>query len=225
MDINTDKLMVSKQYSVLATNLKTLMEQGQVTLSMLHKSTGIPLATISRLLSDEQQNPTIASLVPLAKFFQVSLDQLIGSEPLPSLIESSAQSANKWHSIPLISWEYIMKWTQEKHHKIHKYAHNILTDLELSQDGFALLIEHNDWQFFPQGTLLIIEPHTEPKHRDYIIIAKTELKNGLQSATLRQLLIDGNEKYLKPLNPEFKIAPLTEEDKILGVMKQSRRDY
>jgi SOS-response transcriptional repressor LexA len=219
------KFTTLTQYSSLATNLKKLMEHNEITLSALNKKTGIPLGTISRLLSNDLQNPTIASLVPLAKLFHVTIDQLIGAELLPKLTGSSTQqSNNKWHSVPLITWEYAQNWVEEKHHKVYLYKHPILTDIELTSNAFALIVEHEDWQFFPRSTVLIIEPSLEPKHRDYVVIVKKENKNK-SSATLRQLLIDGNEKYLKPLNPEFKICSLTAEDKILGVMKQSRRDY
>ena len=60
--------------------LRTLRQEHELTLAELSASTGISVSTLSRLESG-QRKPTLELLLPLARVFQVQLDELVGVTP------------------------------------------------------------------------------------------------------------------------------------------------
>ncbi|GAA3127681.1 XRE family transcriptional regulator [Planomonospora alba] len=61
--------------------LRALRKERGSTLSQLAKSTGISVSTLSRLESGERR-PTLELLLPLARAYQVPLDELVGAPPV-----------------------------------------------------------------------------------------------------------------------------------------------
>lgn len=77
---------------------------------------------------------------------------------------------------------------------------------------------------FPKNTILITDPEKQAKDRSFII-AKL---SGHPEVIFRQLLIDAGDLYLKALSPDFekyKMTRLHNNDKILSVVIQAKRDY
>jgi len=60
--------------------LRELRRRRGATLTALSQTTGIPISTLSRLESG-QRRPGLELLLPLAKAFQVPLDELVGAPP------------------------------------------------------------------------------------------------------------------------------------------------
>jgi transcriptional regulator with XRE-family HTH domain len=76
--------------------LRTLRTARNLTLTDLADSTGISLSTLSRLESG-QRKPTLELLLPLARAFQVALDELVDAPPtgdprvrMPSFVRGGA---------------------------------------------------------------------------------------------------------------------------------------
>ena len=85
---------------------------------------------------------------------------------------------------------------------------------------FALKVEGDSMEpKFEEGRILIVEPDIEARPGDYVIA-----KNGDNEATFKQLIRDGGEFMLKPLNPRYPIKPLGNA-KIIGVVVQSFENY
>lgn len=204
--------------------LKVLMEHNNVSISLLSKNTGVPVGTISRLMSEEHTNPTLSSLTPIADFFNISIGQLIGDDPL-SLTDTAGfyiENRNFWTRIPVISWETIKEFLSNNDESKNFSEKTILSESDLGPKSYALIVDNSDWDYFSQGTILVIDKNAEPQNRDFIIVSKDAHK----TPTLKQLLIDeADNKYLKPMNSSFKILTMDENYEILGVMKQARKDY
>ena len=60
--------------------LRALRSEHDLTLSAVSRSTGISVSTLSRLESG-QRKPTLELLLPLARAYQVALDELVDSPP------------------------------------------------------------------------------------------------------------------------------------------------
>src|ERR1700710_10198 len=60
--------------------LRALRRKAGVTLAALAETTGISVSTLSRLESG-QRKATLELLLPLARFYQVPLDDLVGAPP------------------------------------------------------------------------------------------------------------------------------------------------
>lgn len=66
----------------LSSILSHLMAEKNIKSAELARKTGIGQPVIHRVMTGTTDNPQIATLIPLAKFFRVSLDQLVGLTPL-----------------------------------------------------------------------------------------------------------------------------------------------
>jgi DNA-binding XRE family transcriptional regulator len=73
MDRSLDQVLAS-----VGPRLRALRQQHDMTLAELSSATGISVSTLSRLESG-QRRPTLELLLPLARAYQVPLDELIGT--------------------------------------------------------------------------------------------------------------------------------------------------
>jgi transcriptional regulator with XRE-family HTH domain len=200
----------------LALTLKTLLGQLNLSESELARQTGVCQPVIHRMASGETDNPKIETLRPIAKFFSISLEQLIGDAPLTN--ETIFHVEQEWFNIPLTTLKDVITWEKKQ----YRHQHYAKTDIETSDKGFAIRLKDSTmYPMFPDGTLLIIEPLQEACHKDFVI---AHLKNQPQ-ATFKQLLVDGNTRYLKTINRDFPPQKLSKADKIMGVMLQARIDF
>jgi transcriptional regulator with XRE-family HTH domain len=60
--------------------LRALRQERDITLAALSRATGVSVSTLSRLESG-QRRPNLELLLPLARAFQVPLDELVGAPP------------------------------------------------------------------------------------------------------------------------------------------------
>jgi SOS-response transcriptional repressor LexA len=202
----------------LAQTLKTLLNKLNLSESELARQTGICQPVIHRMASGETDNPKIETLRPIAKFFSISLEQLIGDEPLAQ--EAIFHVEQEWFNVPLITLKDAIDWP---HHKTHQTTNIFIqTDIKTSEFGYAIRLKDSTmYPMFPDGTLLIIEPNQASTHRDFVV---AHLSNEPQ-AIFKQLLIDGKNYYLKSVNKDYPRYKLGKNDKIIGVMLQARIDF
>lgn len=216
-------MTTTKRNAALTASLKLseilarLMADNRVDAVILSKHTGIPPTTINRMRSQPDSNPTITTLIPIANFFSISVSQLIGTEPL---LKSNQKRI--WTTIPLLKWDDIPRWLATP--SSNDQFERIYTDATATKRAFALHTRGDAMApRFPEATLIIIDPELTPENRDFVIVR-------LQGATdplFRQILLDGPECYLKPLNNDFQDTRRVELGKtatLIGVMVQARMD-
>jgi transcriptional regulator with XRE-family HTH domain len=199
--------------------LKQLMEEKGVTTSELSRLTGVVQPVIYRIASGETDNPKVATLIPLANYFGITISQLIGEETLLSKINDCQRITNiKSGStqIALLEWESLMN---------SPYAptaeNYIEVSYELSKNAFALKAKDLTMSpLFPIGTLLIFDPNVKAENQDFIL---SNICNQ-EEAVFRQMLVDRNDIYLKPLNSDFRTIFIDGVDnfKILGTLIESK---
>jgi transcriptional regulator with XRE-family HTH domain len=195
--------------------LEYLLKARGINTQQLHKFTGIPLSTLKRLRLNKESNPTLASLIPIAKYFSVTMDQLIGIRPLK---KNNCTPNNI--TLPILRWKDILSCYKDGNKCA--FSSLLITDgTSFSQDAYGLIIQEEKWINFLAGSLLIIEPFIKPKHRDFIII----YKKGACSPELYQLLILANKPYLNLPIYNSEIVPFTGNYKNLGVVIQIRMNY
>src|SRR5262245_36087993 len=95
----------NKQFSSISEVLTKLMKfYGGMSGSELAGHVGLPSQTINRLLSGFVQDPRTSTLSNVADYFGITIDQLIGRQPLPQeLLASSSESLQPSMIIPLFS--------------------------------------------------------------------------------------------------------------------------
>lgn len=93
--------------------------------------------------------------------------------------------------------------------KRHTYALRIRGDSMVSEAGDS----------FPPGAHLIVEPEMASQLGDYVIAL-----NAANETTFKQLIKDGGDLYLKPLNSRYPIKPLGNA-KIIGVVREFTKRF
>jgi len=200
----------------LSENLNRLMSKARINSDELARKIGIPATTIKRIRNNEQANPTISTLIPIATFFAVSIDQLIGvNSSIGS--ENVTSTALKVSKIPIFSWQEFIHCAPLKPNTESKF---ILTERLVNEKAFALIIEENDLDFFPRNSILIVNPKEIPQHGDYVII----INKDHTIASIRKYIIEIDQIYLKPLMPGMSISTLTSDFQVLGVIIQYKME-
>lgn len=96
----------------------------------------------------------------------------------------------------------------------------IATSVPVKRHTFALRVSGDSMEpEFQAGMILIIEPEMDPEPGDYVVA-----KNGDDETTFKQLVRDGADWYLKPVNPRYPIKPLGNA-KIIGVLRAVEKRY
>ena len=90
----------------IGNTLAKLMKERRLTSSALARLTGVAQPVIYRIASGESDNPKIATLLPLANYFEVSIDALIGRS-----LDAQTTVVEAWQQrgagVPLIHWDLL----------------------------------------------------------------------------------------------------------------------
>lgn len=92
------------------------------------------------------------------------------------------------------------------------------SDAHIQGDAFWLLVEGDSMTApaglsIPEGTYVLFDTGREPINGS-LVIAKLSDSN---EATFKKLIIDGGQKYLKGLNPQWPLVPINGNCRIIGV--------
>ncbi len=173
--------------------MSELMSTHNVTLTELHSQTGVAMPTIKRIQSDSACNPTVSSLLPIASFFEITMDQLLGIQALNNNNHIHSENVTtKPHNVFILSWDEINCWLTDNKCSTEN---TISTEKEISNKGYALKIPHNNWLGFLKDSLIIIDPAKSFENNTYVIAKHKENK----IPSLKQCLIEDNQIYLKSL--------------------------
>ena len=93
--------------------------------------------------------------------------------------------------------------------KRHTYALRVHGDSMASDSGDS----------FPEGSVIVVEPEMPPLPGDYVIVL-----NSANETTFKQLVKDGGDLYLKPLNSRYPIKPLGTA-KVIGVVREFTKRF
>lgn len=184
--------------------LKQLISENNLTISELARSTNILQPVLHRIVSGNTDNPRVDSLLPIAQYFKISIEQLTGATPL--------SQTQKSHHFPLLNWNEIKKYLEGK----IKPTDFIETNQSASKNSYFLQVKDSTMlPLFNEDAFILIDPALSPKNKNFIIV---EIDESFPP-TLRQLFLDGTQNLLKPLNSEFKTTSIGEEiqQKLLGV--------
>jgi SOS-response transcriptional repressor LexA len=204
-------------FEKLSDNLNLLMAEVRISADELGRRTGLTSGTIKKIRNRYNPNPTLTTLLPLAKYFAVTLDQLVGNEPLPEERTKGTYQVNleTLRHIPLLSWDEATTWPST-----NKQLHStITTEHNYSETAFALIVEEDGWENLAKGTALLIDPILKADHRDFVIV----LKKGQQTPTLKQAFYDEGQLYLKPVIQGYSIIKFTQEHRLLGVVVEYKK--
>jgi SOS-response transcriptional repressor LexA len=158
------------------------------------------------------------SLVQIAKALKVSADWLATGKGAREL-SNVASAPDVRGFVPLISWVQAGEFAEAIDVGSNADCELVPITVPKLRHTFALAVVGDSMSpDFPPGMRLIVEPDLEYQAGDYVIA-----KNGGE-ATFKQLVRDGSDWYLKPINPQYP-TKLLGESRIIGVVREAVRKF
>lgn len=203
--------------------LRKLMSEAHINEAELSRKTGLPQTTVNRLLLGGTSDPRANTLKAIADFFQVTIGQLCGFEPLSHHRIAGTTSTiqrNAWCFIPIITWEQVSSWKFIKrnlsptNHKLW-----IGTERSVSDHSFALHSLAFMEPRFRKTSILIVDSQAVYKDGHYIVVSL----DGIHP-TVRKILKDGVETWLQSFDKSQPSIKLTKKHAIYGTIVESRMD-
>jgi len=121
--------------------------------------------------------------------------------------------------VPLISWVQAGEWAEIIDNFLPGDAEEWrLTTARVSKNAFSLRVKGDSMTnphgapSIPEGCVVVIDPNVQYNNKS-IVVARLE---DSMEATLKMLIIDGNQKFLKPLNPIYPLIPINGNCHIVG---------
>jgi transcriptional regulator with XRE-family HTH domain len=201
-------------------NLKFLLKKEQISENELSKRTGISQQIINRIVSGENINPKLSTILPLANYFKIPLQDLIYNYSVNNITPSSKSSLK----IPYI--EFIDLETSGIDIALTRVEKYITVDiLNPTKHYFATSMYDDSMEpKFSKGSILVFEKDKDLNNGDFCL-----LKGEENVYLFRQIMINSaDKKYIKCLNPTFdgyKIVPLPINIYVLATLLESRTNF
>ncbi|MBE8232406.1 MAG: hypothetical protein HAW67_01630 [Endozoicomonadaceae bacterium] len=69
----------------------------------------------------------------------------------------------------------------------------------------------------PEGAVIVVEPNTQYQSGDLVIAHLSQATD----ATFKQIIVEGNQTYLKSFNSQYPLIPYGKDAKVVGIVKQA----
>ncbi|MBV8802197.1 MAG: helix-turn-helix domain-containing protein [Gammaproteobacteria bacterium] len=206
--------------------LRYLMHDiGDISEGELFRRTGVPQPTIHRILSGATPNPRIDSIEPLAEFFNVTPDQMLGRIPLPKdRIPGTFIALNETKKIvPLLDWPEIASWPNILKNSNFKTNRTWITsESGIKGEAFAIKIINEDYlPEFRNGTIIIVDVTRIAKSGDFAVGVQN--KNNI--ATLGRILIDNKTSIFIPLIGKYSELFIGRTVNLYGIVAEAKHHY
>ena len=168
-----------------------------------------------------------ATIIDIARVLDTTPEYLRMEDGAPAKTSNIAPARIGARRIPLISYVQAGLWNEVSDpYPVGEADDWLLTDLDLSENAFALEIEGNSMlPEFKPGDRVIIDPTISPRPGDFVVA-----KNGNEEATFKKYRPRGVDEAgemvfeLVPLNDDYPtmrsdITPI----RIVGVMVEHRK--
>lgn len=204
----------------LANRLKAARKHAGISQEELALRIGVSQSLITKIERGLQGTTTLTVKIALACGVSVVwLDDGTGEMLENKLMQEytnyeTVKTGKLINQVPLISWVEAGNFNECVEDL--RDCEMISTDAKTTLRTFALRIFGDSMQpLFQPGMILIVEPTLVAISGDYVIA-----KNGNDEATFKQLIQDGSDWYLKPLNDRYPLKSANNID-IVGVVIQS----
>lgn len=205
----------------LGDRIKKLMDGCEWSEGELARRSGVNQPTIHRIIVGTSREPRASNLDKIAKAFGTTAEYLRygKSAQTPNVVEGPAIKGR----YPLISWVAAGAWSDIA--EIHPSEAVLYPcPVSCSDRTFVLRVQGISMEpLFRDGDLIFIDPGADVRHGSYVV-ARLDDEN---EATFKQLIIEGGQKYLKPVNPNWpeQIIPINGNCTIVGPVVFSGRVF
>ena len=177
----------------LAETLNDLIEREiKLTPAALARKLGIPTNKITRILNEDVTDPKASTLLQIANYFDITIEQLLGLAPI--VREGTSQGLTATQALPIFELSQPEKMTKEW----YRWVPN-----DIAGDYFTLALDTDLYEpTFQQNSLLIINRDVAPDDRSYILIKKND---NAHHYLIKKYVQEGDQNYLYPINPKLPV--------------------
>jgi SOS-response transcriptional repressor LexA len=204
--------------SDLGNRLKQALASRGITQSKLAKEIGVSQQSIQYLSSGKARKS--GHTASIARALNISVDWLEkGIGQMEVDIDNALPTYKVLSSIPLISWVQAGQWADIQLGEIEQFYP---CPENHSQHTYALEVKGESMSpDYINGEIIFVDPEVEARNGSCVVVRQ----NGNSEATFKQLIVDGNQKYLKALNPNWPspIIEMLPDATICGVVIGSYR--
>jgi len=188
---------------LLAQTLTNLIDrENKLTPAALARALGIPTNKITRILNGDVTDPKASTLLQIASYFGISIEQLLGLDSIVREGEYEQQAATQMLAI------YEFSKPDQVTKEWYRWAYN-----EIDGEYYVLAIDTDLYEpTFPQNSLLIVNPDIIPEDRSYVVVKGAD---SPQYCSIKKYVLEGDQIYLYPINPKL---PIEVFDKKLHVI-------
>lgn len=206
--------------------VKQRMKELSLTQEMLAKQMEVTRGAIAHYLGGRRVPPT-KQFQKLAKILQTDpiwLQYGIDPAKYPEAAKAYKLEIDPLNSItpiPILTWKQIAETSDlEDIDKIKQveYIPHLYTDelghYALRVKGDAMTATSGHITSFREGDIIQVDQAAQPRHNDYVVIVLPDAKE----ATFRQYIIEGGERYLKPINTQYPLIKVDDKVRFCGVV-------
>ncbi|MCL1076596.1 helix-turn-helix domain-containing protein [Parashewanella spongiae] len=210
----------------LSERLEYVLKTSGITQTELAQRLGVKQQAISRVCRGQTKNSTF--LLPMCDELGVDSNWLSTGVGEPFVQRKELK--DQIRRIPEVSWKQAICWDEFyltfDSSELGEYW-RVTADLT-DEKGFVLRVhgdgmEGSGSRNIPEGAIIIVQPQVESlfKSGDLVIAVLP----GAEQAIFKQLIIEGQNRYLKSFNPQYPIITLDDKCKLVGLVKQSVVEY
>ncbi|MBS4090414.1 LexA family transcriptional regulator [Pseudomonas sp. MBT-17] len=194
-----------------------------LTQAQLAKAVGIDQASISDLERGRSQrssyNASIAKACGVsAIWIESGTGSMVSTNAEPSNVKDTVQP-EMLYRYPVISWVSAGSWEEAVQPYPDGFSDRYeVSDYDSKGPAFWLEVKGDSMTAptgvsVPEGMMILVDTEADVKPGK-LVIAKLPASN---EATFKKLVEDGGIRYLKPLNPAYKMVECDEQCRIIGV--------
>jgi len=211
---------------LIAQILKMLLFKRDKRVTQVAREAQIPQQTLQRIVAGLSSKPHRKTLNSLANYFSLSVEQLIGQEPLPE-DQAIASLRNIERrpicQIPYIDFSDIENYLQTRDNTLIKNYIN--TDGDLPEHVFATrMTDSSMYPYISKNAVVLLDPNTQPQDQHFVLVRLEE--SG--AFVIRQILIEGADQHLKPMSRDLSTLAtrtMKKTDKIIALVIEVRQRY
>lgn len=206
---------LAKQKNLLAVcrnSILELMRAHDIHISQLAREINVPQPTMHRLLKGKIDDIKLTTLLAIADFFSVNIEDLIKNKSFPSTSISPVLISCR--NVPIVTWKEAAYFPNLDYSEQREY---VCASTIFSEKAFALVAKASFMPTFVKGTILIVETSAEPIDGDYVVA----IYPGSSEATLRLIVFDGPNLELKRISGGTNVEPIKKGISIIGTVLQS----
>lgn len=184
-------------YAGFRRNLMQLMQMKDLTEAQLSREVSMAQPTVHKLMSGATTDPRISTLIPIANYFDVSIDQLLGLVPFDATLISTDRITHSSIKLPILPWEHLIEYRKKlSDFTLSNWGEWVTINKPMTKESYATKIKNSSFSTpFSNNTTIVVNPSLGPFNGCYILLKSI----NSESLTIKKCLFDGGDCWLMSL--------------------------